>query len=61
MGCLHQQAAKLEVEQPVVGRLEGVVPLTEVEGGSTAMTEGDHVAVLAEGCRPDGIWAERPQ
>jgi hypothetical protein len=48
------------VEQPAVGRLEGVQPPAEVDGDSTTEMEGDHVASLKEGCRPSGTWAERP-
>jgi hypothetical protein len=32
----------------------------KVDGGSTAETEGDHMASLIE-CRAGGTWAERPQ
>jgi hypothetical protein len=61
MGSLPQQVAELEVEQPAVGRPEDMVPPAEVDGGSTAMMEGGHMAGLTEGCRPSGIWAERPK
>jgi hypothetical protein len=45
---------ELEVEQPAAGRLEDVGPPAEVNGGSTAETEGDHVGGLKEECRPGG-------
>jgi hypothetical protein len=61
MGSLPQQVAELEVEQPAVGRPEDMVPPAEVDGGSTAMMEGDHMAGLTEGCRPGGTWVECPQ
>jgi hypothetical protein len=51
---------KLEVEQPVVGRLEGMGSPAEVDGDSTAKMEGDHVVGLKEGCRPGDTWVERP-
>jgi hypothetical protein len=38
-----------------------VGPPTEVDGDSTAETEGDHMAGLKEGCRAGGTRAERPQ
>jgi hypothetical protein len=44
-----------------MGRLEGVGPRAEVDGDSTAETEGDHMASLEKGCRPIGTWAERHQ
>jgi hypothetical protein len=47
------------VEQPTTGRLEDMGPPAEVDGGSTTKTKGDHVAILKEGCRPSGTWAER--
>jgi hypothetical protein len=43
-----------------MGRVEDVGPPPEVDGDSTAETEGDHVASLKEGCRPSGTWAECP-
>jgi hypothetical protein len=46
---------KLEVEQLLAGRMEGVGPPAEVDSGSTAEMEGDHVAGLMEECRPCGI------
>jgi hypothetical protein len=61
MRSLPQHAVELEVEQPVVGTLEDVWPPTNMDGGSTAKTEGDHVASLKEECRRDGTWVERPQ
>jgi hypothetical protein len=48
MGSLSQQAVKLEVEQTTVRRPKGVLPPTEMDGGSTIETEGDHVAGLTE-------------
>jgi hypothetical protein len=48
------------VEQPAASRLEDVGPPAEVDGGSTAKMEGDHMAGLKE-CRPGGTWMERPQ
>jgi hypothetical protein len=59
MRTLPQSAAKLEVEQPVVGRLEDVGPPAEVDGGSTTVTERDHAAGLMAECRPGGTWVER--
>jgi hypothetical protein len=52
---------ELEVEQPATGRLEDVGPPAKVDGGSTAETEGDHIAGLKEECRPGGTWVECPQ
>jgi hypothetical protein len=49
-----------EVEQPIMGRLEDMGPLAEVDGGSTAMTKGGHVAGLKVECRPGGTWVEQP-
>jgi hypothetical protein len=60
MGSPPQHAAELGLEQPAAGRLEDVGPPAEVDGGSTAKMEGDHVAFLKEECRPGGTWAERP-
>jgi hypothetical protein len=60
MGTLPQSATELEVEQPAMGRLEDVGPPAEVDGGSTAVMEGDHTAGLKAECRPGGTWAERP-
>jgi hypothetical protein len=37
-----------------MGRLEDMGPPVEVDGGSTAATEGDHVAGLKAECRPGG-------
>jgi hypothetical protein len=48
------------VEKPAAARLEDVGPPTEVDGGSTARTEGDHVAGLKMECSPGGTWAEHP-
>jgi hypothetical protein len=61
MGNLPQLATELEVEQPAAGRLEPVGPPAEVDGGSTAMTMGDHVASLKVECRLGGTWAGYPQ
>jgi hypothetical protein len=44
-----------------MGRLEDVGPPAEVNDGSTAETEGDHMVVLKEECRPGCSWAECPQ
>jgi hypothetical protein len=60
MENLPQQAAELEVEQPAVGRLEGMEPPVEVDGDSATQAEGDHMAGLKEGCRPSGSWVQRP-
>jgi hypothetical protein len=49
------------VEQPAKSRLEDMGPPAEVDGDSTAETEGNHVAVLKEKCRSDGTWAEHPK
>jgi hypothetical protein len=49
------------VEQLAVGRLEDVGLPAEVDGGSTAVMEGDHVASLKAKCRLGGAWAERPR
>jgi hypothetical protein len=49
------------VEQPVVGRLEGVGSPVKLDGDSTTKMEGDHVAGLKEECRPGGTWSECPQ
>jgi hypothetical protein len=48
MGNLPQLATELEMEQPAAGRLEDVGPTTEVDGGSTTETKGDHVDSLME-------------
>jgi hypothetical protein len=61
MGSPPQQAVELEVEQPAVRRPKDVGPPAEVDDGSTAETEGDHVAGLKESCRPGSTWAEHPK
>jgi hypothetical protein len=43
-----------------VGRLEDVGPPGEVDSGSTATTEGDHIAGLKAECRLGSTWVERP-
>jgi hypothetical protein len=48
------------VEQTATGRPEGVVPPPKVDGGPTAVTEGDHTASLMDECRLGGTWANRP-
>jgi hypothetical protein len=48
------------VEQTAAGRPEGVVPPPKVDGGSTAVMEGDHMASLMDECRLGGTWANRP-
>jgi hypothetical protein len=48
MGSQSQHAVKLEVEQTTLGRLKGVLPPAEMDGGSTIEMEGDHVAGLTE-------------
>jgi hypothetical protein len=53
-------AAELEVEKKAADRLEDVGPSAEVDGGSTAVTKGDHMAGLKVECRPGGTWVERP-
>jgi hypothetical protein len=57
---LPQEATELEVEQPATDRLEDVGSPAEVHSDSTVEMEGDHVADLMEGCRPNGTWLERP-
>jgi hypothetical protein len=52
---------ELVVEQPTMGRLEGVGPPTEVDGDFPAEMEGDHMAGLREECRPGSTWEECPQ
>jgi hypothetical protein len=54
MGTLPQPVVELKVEQPAMGRLEDMGPPVEVDGSSTAATEGDHVAGLKAECRPGG-------
>jgi hypothetical protein len=49
-----QPVAELEVEYSTAGRLEDMGPPAEVDGGSTAMMEGDQVAGLKAECRPGG-------
>jgi hypothetical protein len=49
------------VEQPTVGRLEGVGPPTEVDDYSTIKMEGGHVPGLKEECRLGGTWTECPK
>jgi hypothetical protein len=44
-----------------VGRLEDVGPPAEVDGVSTAVTKGGHMAALKVECRPGDTWAEHPQ
>jgi hypothetical protein len=44
-----------------VDRLEDMGPPAEVDGGSTAKTEGDHVAGLTQESRSGGTWVEWPQ
>jgi hypothetical protein len=48
------------VEQPTAGKLEGVGPPAEVDGGSTAMTKVGHVAGLKAQCKLGGTWVEHP-
>jgi hypothetical protein len=60
METLHQPGAELEVEQPAMGRLEGVGPPAEVDGGSTTATKVGHVAGLKVEYKPGGTWAECP-
>jgi hypothetical protein len=48
------------VGQPAAGRLEGMEPPAEVDGGSTIETKGDHVAGMKVECRPGDTWAEHP-
>jgi hypothetical protein len=43
-----------------MGRLEGVGPPIEVDGGSTAVMKVGHVAGLKAECKPGGTWAECP-
>jgi hypothetical protein len=44
-----------------MGRLEDMGPPTDVDGGSTTVTKGYHVAGLNLECAPSGTWAEHPQ
>jgi hypothetical protein len=60
MKTLPQPTVELKVEQPAAGRQEDVGPPAEVDGGSTAMMKGDHMACLKAECRPSSTWAERP-
>jgi hypothetical protein len=48
------------VEQPTAGGLEDMRPPADVDGGSTAVMKGHHVAGLKAECRLGGTWAERP-
>jgi hypothetical protein len=48
------------VEQPAVSRLEDMGPPAELDGGSTVVTKGGHVAGLKEECRLGNTWAEGP-
>jgi hypothetical protein len=61
MKTLPQPTVELKVEQPAADRLEDVGPPAEVDGGSTTMMEGYHVAALKVECIPGGTWAERPR
>jgi hypothetical protein len=54
METLPHLAAELEVEQPAAGRRKYVGPPAEVDGGSTAVMKGDHMAGLKVKCRPGG-------
>jgi hypothetical protein len=60
MKTLPQSAVELEVEQPAVGRLEGMGPPAEVDGGSNAAMKMGHVAGLKAKCKPGSTWVEHP-